>query len=483
MEHPLPPQPGVDAPAARHPALAAVLRGRYEPDDVARVRRQLEALGLLSLPSLANGLYAANPSPSDHTAYTGYGRTWVRDCVHVANAAWEAGDLPAVSATCASLLRWYAGQAPRFEAAIAGAIDLDDPMQRPQIRFDGATLAELDEPWPHIQNDAHGYALWLLARAALAGLLAVDAEAVAVLARFPRYFQAIAYWSDRDSGHWEEQRRLSCSSVGAVVAGLTALRGLARARARRDADGERGGGPPSRRGPEGPTPGREPVAPDHEPGLTGGVDLDALIARGRALLAATLPWETRDPRFPERDRRADAALLFLVHPLRVVTPEQADAILAVVREELVRTLGVRRYVGDSYWCADYARLFDESTRTSGFFENVDARDAHLKPGTEAQWCLFDPLLATIFGFRWLARRDERDLSLQTAYFNRALAQVTGPGCRFGPGLCPESYYLADSRRPDEWVVNDATPLLWTQALLGVALSAMERSAGVGAPSR
>lgn len=449
----LPPVPGRDGPAVRHPVLASVLRENYAPADVARVRAQLNALGLLSLPSLPNGLYAANPAPSAEVAYTGYGRTWVRDTVHVANAAWEAGDLPSVAATCASLVIWFDSQAPRFEALIAGASDRDDPMQRPHIRFDGHTLQELSEPWPHIQNDAHGYALWLLARAALAGLLPLSATTEAVLARWPAYFAALPYWDDRDSGHWEEQRRLSCASIGAVVAGLTALRGLARSRERRQ--------------------------PGSGVRLTGGHDLGVLIAAGRAVLDRNLPWETRDAALPARDRRADAALLFLIHPLRVVDGGQSTAILASVRQDLVGSFGVRRYQGDSYWCADYARLFDEDTRTSGFFENVDARDAHLKAGSEAQWCLFDPVLSSVYGYRYLASRAQDERALQVAHFNRSLAQITGPECRFGPGLCPESYYLADSRKPDEWIVNDATPLLWTTAMLNVALAALERSAAAG----
>ena len=40
----------------------------------------------------------------------------------------------------------------------------------------------------------------------------------------PLYFQAIRYWQDEDSGHWEERRKIEASSIGAVVAGLRELR-------------------------------------------------------------------------------------------------------------------------------------------------------------------------------------------------------------------------------------------------------------------
>jgi hypothetical protein len=34
------------------------------------------------------------------------------------------------------------------------------------------------------------------------------------------YFKAIEYWNDRDSGCWEEDRRVNCSSVGIVAAAM-----------------------------------------------------------------------------------------------------------------------------------------------------------------------------------------------------------------------------------------------------------------------
>ena len=88
------------------------------------------------------------------------------------------------------------------------------------------------------------------------------------------------------------------------------------------------------------------------------------------------------------------------------------------------------------------------------------------------------MLSTIWGWRYVASRDERDRALQTAHFNRALAQVTGPECRLGSGLCPESHYVPDPSRPEQRIANDATPLLWTQALLLVSLQAMQRSLSV-----
>ncbi|GJM20817.1 MAG: hypothetical protein DHS20C15_07320 [Planctomycetota bacterium] len=435
----------------RHPALAEHLRARYSPEQVQALAEQLRAFGVFEFHALPNGLYAAVHGAGGVEARTGYHHTWVRDTVQVASVAWEAGQLGVTQRTAEGLLAWFEAQRPRFEACVEGRADLDDKMQRPHIRFDGAQLTEVDEAWPHKQNDALGYALWFLSRALLAGLLTPDPRHLRTLAMFPSYFAAIRYWQDRDSGHWEETPKVQCSSVGAVVAGLAAFEKLLSARKQSLVDSL----------PEGWS------APD----------LVALRARGRVVLDHMLPWETRGPEAQVGvEREADAALLFLIHPLRVLDRDSADAVLRNVSDHLVGPHGIRRYCGDSYWMADYTRLFSEDVRTSGFEDDVGSRDRHLKPGSEAQWTLFDPLLSTIHGWRYLASGDAEDLNLQRHHLHRALCQVTGPEHALGGGHCPEAYYLADSARPDDWVVNDNTPLLWTQALLVQAVLALERSA-------
>ncbi len=434
---------GVVVHAAR---LAPLLRERYEPKDLDALERVLAGWGVLELPALPNGLYAAVARPAATTAHTGYGHTWVRDTVHVASVAWERGDVAAAARTARALAGWFALQAPRFEACVRGEADVQDPMQRPHVRFVGESLRESPQWWPHAQNDALGYGLWYLSRAALSGLLPLDAGSAAVLLRFPRYFAALRYAEDADSGHWEEGRKVNASSIGTVLAGLTALRGLLRSRP--ELQGQPGAGL-----------------------------LEQLLEQGRAALARLLPDESKGNSDPRLDRRADAALLFLLHPLRVVSGSQADAVLARVRADLQGPLGIRRYVGDSYWCADYTRHFDEATRSGGFGGDLSARDALLRPGTEAQWCLFDPLLACVHGWRFQATRDPRELQLQTLHWNRALGQITGADCALGEGLCPEAYWMPDSQQPGRWEPNDDTPLLWTQALLASALGAQRNSAG------
>lgn len=436
---------------AHNRRLAPLLREPVTETDLDAIEELLGGWGALHLPAKANGLHAAVPRRLPGVPDTGYGNVWVRDCVHVAWCAWERGEVGAAAAAARGLLTWFVRQAERFEACIVGDADLEDPMQRPHVRFDGDTLSEIDVWWPHDQNDALGYGLWFCARAALAGLLPLNEQGAAALLRFPRFFAAVRYWESEDSGHWEEHGKQCASSVGTVVAGLLALRGLLRSRPELRATGS----------------GGTLECPD----------LDELISAGRATLKRVLPCES-----VSRDgsvvRSADAALLFLIHPLRIVSGDEADAILQRVRAELIGPIGVRRYVGDSYWMANYKSLFDETTRTAGFGPDLSNRDALLQPGTEAQWCLFDPVLSVIHGWRYLASRDPAELALQVQHFHRALAQVTGDDCPLGEGLCPEAYYLPDGDRPDEWVPNDDTPLLWTSAYVGAALRAMRNSLGV-----
>lgn len=431
-----------------HSRLRRFLAPRLSTTDVDDLEAVLRDLGVYDFPELPTGLYSAVREPDP---VTGYQHTWLRDTVHIVHARWELGETDAVERAVSALLDWIDVQAPRFDAAIAGISDVSDPMQRPHVRFDGLTLREVDQWWPHAQNDAWGYVLWLVARAMLAGITPFDARAVGALARIARYLGAVEYWRDADSGHWEEYRRVSASSVGAALAGLRAFAGLVRSP--RIAD----------------EPELRAALADADLSTT---SLDVLVAKGRTTLEAILPAECVAPDDPSLARATDAALLFLVHPLFVAPPAMTGRVVADVRAKLEGPWGVRRYVGDSYWCADYTSLLDAEKRTAGFGEDISDRDRALIPGTEAQWCLFDPVLSCIYARRFLATRDAEDAATQIRHLQRALRQITHDDDPAGAGLCPEAYWVPDGERPEHRVVNENTPLLWTQALLVQAVAAL-----------
>jgi phosphorylase kinase alpha/beta subunit len=324
-----------------------------------------------------------------------------------------------------------------MEAIIADPTLADTPMNRPHVRFDGVHDADLAETWPHAQNDALGYFLWLvgiLCQQDALHLAQADWECLETLLH---YLDAIAFWRDEDSGHWEETRKVSASSIGAVVAGI-----------------------------------REVAAAAAQHRVTHGhlqPEVTARLGReGRGALEAILPAECVQP---GKARAWDAALLFLIHPLNVLTAEQADRVIADVSQHLAGDVGIRRYRGDSFWFPDYKQKLPEERRTSDTSDELDWRDAGLAPGLEAQWCLFDPLLSTIHGQRFRATGDPRDQQRQAEHLNRALGQLTGASSGFPELRCPELYHLDDGR----WTPSDATPLLWTEALLLEAMQEMRRT--------
>jgi phosphorylase kinase alpha/beta subunit len=421
--------------------LLGFLKHRYTVQDIDALTASLTAHGTFAFPTTERGLFpAAVTNPA--TAYTAYDRVWVRDNVHLAHVfdVLDRGEVAARNA--ATLAEVFRRQRPRFVAVSRGDADPADAQQRPAIRFHAASLEP--EPWAHAQNDALGYFLWLYCRLARARPAQLGEIAWDVLALFPPYLERIAYFRDEDSGHWEEGAKISASSIGAVVAGLRELRALCA----------------SEHAP--------PAA--HADALSPAL-VDRLIAAGHEALATILPFEcVQDD--PRKHRRADGALLFLIYPLAVVDDTMADRIVDEVRGDLQGEVGIRRYLGDSFWCTDYRKKVPPERRTTDWSADTRARDALAAPGEEAEWCLFDPILSIIFGERYRRTGAPDWLARQTQHLNRALAQLTGPGGDFPELRCPELYHRENGRlRP-----SDATPLLWTQAMLLLALRGMRESA-------
>jgi phosphorylase kinase alpha/beta subunit len=363
---------------------------------------------------------------------------WVRDNVYVAYSLLANGEPVKAAAAVLALADHFQRQASRFEAIIADPSLAADPMNRPHVKFNGYPVSEVGI-WPHDQNDALGYFLWMFCRMARQDLIPIGQRHAAVIAHFPLCFRAIQFWADEDSGHWEEARRNSASSIGAVCAGLRELNTLL--------DSDRG-------------------AP-----LRSGISREMvqwLLESGMERLNQILPAECIQA--PPRARRYDAALLFLAYPLEIVEPEMADRIIQDVREHLQGDYGIRRYLGDSFWCSNYRSKWSAQDRTRDFSSDLASRDRLFEPGTEAQWCIFDPIISVVFGLRYQGSGDTQWLELQTEYFNRALNQITGDL------RCPELWHWETA--PDGVAVletSEATPLLWTQANLWLALSQMERS--------
>ncbi len=440
--------------------LMDFLYPEYTYEEVMTLWRSLARQGTFTFQPLANGLYPATASAQTGDN-SGYQYVWVRDNVHIAHAHYSWGEKNEAARTLSTLLAYFDKYRHRFEDIITHRVNPSDPMNRPHVRFEGQGLAEICEKWPHAQNDALGYFLWCYSK------LAQDDDSpvrcgekeLECLAQFPRYFQAIRYWQDRDSGHWEEVRKVSASSIGTVLAGLREFTRLV----------------------------------DKSRTWSGTVlrrchvtrrMLKKLQDQGFAALQSILRCECADPAC--HYRRYDGALLFLIYPLEVLPwksacKRDAENILDDVTTFLEGEHGIRRYLGDSYWCADYTKKLGPKVRTGDFSENIRVRDSLLRPGEEAQWCLFDPVISVIYGQRYQQLTASGDhtapefLRRQTKYLNRALCQLTDGQKGLPAFRCPEAYYL----KKDRYVPNDHTPLLWAQANLRLAVEQMKRSAECG----
>ena len=422
-----------------HEQIQRRIRSQYTLKDVGELVNFLRQQETLSFRPLRTGLYPAAGIDPETAAQSGYGNVWVRDNVYVALAHETAGMTDTARTIVEELASFYLKYRSRFEAIIEGHADPKVPMNRPQVRFEGVDLSEISKGWSHAQNDALGYFLWMYCRLAQGRYLLPNGE---LLALFVLYFETIRYWEDEDSGHWEERRKVEASSIGPVLAGLLALRMLL---------------------------AKGLPCCKFKNRTIGADDIDHLIAAGSWALNAILPAECIQPE--PLYRRYDAALLFLIYPLSVVDGKMSEHVVDDVIRNLQGEYGIRRYLGDSYWTADYKDEVAADELTADVSEHQESRDKLANRDEEAQWCIFDPIISIIAGQRYLLNGDPSELQRQVLHLNRSLGQITGPDCLKGELRCPEAYYLEHGR----YVPNDHVPLLWTQANLWLALLAMEKS--------
>lgn len=182
-------------------------------------------------------------------------------------------------------------------------------------------------------------------------------------------------------------------------------------------------------------------------------------------------------------RKEDAALLTLLLPpvaeALALTPEQRSAITATTLK-LRRGHGLLRYVGDSYYGADYqSRLRkwkqQHGNGNPGAYPQPEVRDSWAVDGCEAEWTIFEPLL--LLQFLWVHSQEP---SLEAAgavrrSLMRMLAAIEGEPVVAEAGApdvrlhVHESYTVVDSKR----VPNDVQDLMWAVAYVRMALAALE----------
>ena len=443
---------------AQNETLQALHCDSYDRPSLRLIRGLLDEHGSLVMRPLASGLFSA-ALVTEYSRGTNYHAAWTRDNVHVAYAHFANGRPEVAAAVVRGLVGFYRSQRGRMQAIVREPGLKLEAMNRPHIRFDGDTCTELEQDWSHAQNDALGYFVWLYATLALLGVISLEESDVDLLGDFLRYFRAIEYWADECSGHWEAAVTVEASSIGAVVAGLRQVRALCQL----STSGGR-----LENGAKIAEAARRRIAEAFSDN-----EVAELLTAGEDALQQILPAECVQAE-PRKARAYDAALLFLIYPLAVVDDDMADQIAGRTREKLLGPIGINRYLGDSFYCADYesamARRHDDPTRN--FSRDLASRNELLQPGGEAQWCIFDSILSIHFGRRYRQTGSAEALSKQTEHLNRSLAQVTRadpPRCE--AFRCPELYYSEQGRMQ----TSKSTPLAWAQANLWTALEAMEQS--------
>ncbi len=390
-----------------------------------------------------NGIYAATTLLDAENA-SGYQNAWLRDNVLVTYSKWLLGESESVRRTLDGLQSFLHSQRHRFLDIAANPERKNDVSSRPHVRFDGRTLTELPGGWSHAQNDALGAVVWLRflvanprnrPSSANEAMFDLTSDEISLYKDMLGYFKDIEYWSDLDSGCWEEDRRVNCSSVGIVAAAMGQVMTLC--------------------------------------GLQPAGELSELREVAQSLRERGLVTLDRLPFESPPDRLADAAVLLLLYPYEAVPDiETQNSILKLVQTRLQGEVGIKRYLGDSYYCQNYEDLFTPEQRSADFSANMAYRNSLLVPGYEAQWCLFDPLLSVIYGRRALLGINVvESKDRQAFYFQRSIAQLD-------ENLqCPELYFW----RHGKLSPNGNTPLAWTQANLRMALFFMKQVAASTRP--
>ncbi len=425
--------------------IASLISSDYSVSHIEAITTLLEQQKTLRFPRLDNGLFPA-AELNANTEYTGYSNVWVRDNIYLAYAHYFCDQAEIAATTVTTLRQYFQKHQSRFFGIINGQIDKNEIMQRPHIRCHGETLEEIDQEWNHAQNDALGYFVWFYCKLVRQKILPTNLNELELIGLFVLYFKVIEYWQDEDSGHWEEERKISASSIGVVVAALIEFKRLCQ---------------------------ELPLTNNfkcNDTVIT--IDLlDELIQKGKEEIHQILPSDCIQPQ--PLYRRYDAALLFLLYPLQVIKGEMAEEILRDVINNLQGDYGIIRYLKDSFWCKNYTQVPPEirTTRSLDREQWFKDNDRELQLGEEAQWCIFDPIISAFFGLKFKQTKDHQDLEKQTHYLNRSLGQITAVDSPCGGFKCPELYYLEN----EAYVPGDATPLLWTQANLKVALEMMKRS--------
>ncbi|KKQ52674.1 hypothetical protein A2865_00245 [Candidatus Woesebacteria bacterium RIFCSPHIGHO2_01_FULL_39_17] len=248
---------------------------------------------------------------------TGYDKSWLRDNFYETIAFEVIGDWNTVEKTYRAILNVFLRHEDKIDWAIKEKPK--EAHKRIHARFHPETFDEFWEEWGNKQNDAIGCILFRLGELEINQKRSIlkTPEHTRIINKLVKYLESIEYWSDPDSGIWEEEEELHASSVGACVAGLKSVSKMAQ------------------------------------------IEVPLwLIRKGEDSLKLLLPRESEH-------KFTDLSLLSLIWPYDVVTDEQRGKILENVEYHLAKERGVVRYKGDHYYNRNPDGISEEAEWTFG----------------------------------------------------------------------------------------------------------------------
>ena len=260
-----------------------------------------------------SGLFAASKKGID----TGYDKAWLRDNFYECLAFEVLGDYDTVQKLYRAILEIFKKHEYKIDSAITHKPVYTHQYIHP--RYHPETFDEYWEEWGNKQNDSIGCILFKIGELEKRqkGIIVHDADDIRILQKLVWYLSTLEYWHDPDSGMWEENQELHCSSVGACVAGLEMVHSVE------------------------------------------GVEVPVeLIAKGYTVLHSILPRESLT-------KFVDLSLLSLIWPYNITNKEETSTILQNVEYHLLREHGVIRYKGDKYYNKNEDGWSEEAEWTFG----------------------------------------------------------------------------------------------------------------------
>lgn len=270
-------------------------------------------LGVLTKLQTPSGLFRA----SAQTVETGYDKAWIRDNFYECLAFVVTGRWDVVLRTYEALLGIFLKHEAKIDAAI-----LEKPDHKSKYlhaRYHPETFTEFWDEWGNKQNDSVGAVLFMIGElyTKYNHDILNTPDRQRIVQKLVHYLESLEYWHDPDSGIWEEGEEIHASSLGACIAGLSAVQKI--------------------------------------PGI---VVNNELIEKGRNVLNKMLPRESEH-------KFVDLALLSLIYPFSVVTNNQANQILENIEYYLLKDHGVIRYKNDYYYNKNIDGYSEEAEWTFG----------------------------------------------------------------------------------------------------------------------